>query len=136
MAKTQHDIPSLLDIQNALFAKQYQLGAYWARYGDEQGNGPQSDTYFITNVTTLIESGQSLDLQSCWFTHLGFFLGMVHGGLFSPQTSKLWPHVTTLVKLSDHFVTCGYRAGRVWFFYEADKGERRLTDVSLIERLA
>lgn len=70
-----------------------------------------------------------------WFPNPGFFLGMVHGSLFSPQTGELRPHVTTLVTLSDPAVIRGYRAGRVWFFYEADPEERRLTDTSLMQRL-
>src|SRR5438445_9824495 len=114
MAQTKHNVTPILDIQSAEFAYQYQLGAWWARYGDEQGNGPQPDTYFIANVTTLLESGHLNDLQSTRFPSLGFFLGMIHGGLLSPQTGLLRPHLTTLVKLSDHYVTRGYRAARVW----------------------
>ncbi len=135
MATTKHDVTPLLDIQNAEFAHQYQLGAYWARYGDEQGNGPQPDTYFIVNVTTFIESGHLNDLRSAWFPNLGFFLGMVHGGVLNPRKNELWSNVTALVKLSDPQVIRGYRAGRVWFFYEADPGERRLTDTHIMLRL-
>jgi len=135
MATTRREVTPILAIQRAEFADQYQLGAYWARYGDEQGNGPQPDTYFIINVTTLIESGQFNDLQSTWFPGLGFFLGMVHGGVLSPQTGELRPNVTTLVRLSNPSVTRGYRAGRVWFFSEADLDERRLTDTYLLQRL-
>ena len=125
MATTKRDVTPFLDIHSARFAHQYQLGAYWARYGDEQGNGPQSDRYLIENITKLMESDHFNDLQSDRFPHLGFYLGMAHGGVLSPQTSELRPHVTTLVTLSDPHVTCGYRAGRVWFFYEADPDERR-----------
>src|SRR5690349_10849682 len=126
MAKTERDVTPILDIQNAEFAEQYQLGAWWARYGDEQGNGPQPDTYFILNVTDLLQSGHVNDLQSSWFPNLGFFLGMVHGGLLSPQTGLLRPNLTTLVNLSDLYMIRGYRAGRAWYFYEADEAERRL----------
>lgn len=128
MAPAKYDVTPILDIQSAEFAEQYQLGTWWARYGDEQGNGPQPDTYFISNVTTLIENGHCSDLQSPWFPNLGFFLGMVHGGLLDPQTGELWPNLTTLVRLSDHHATRGYRAGRVWFFYESNPDSRRLTD--------
>ena len=135
MAATKRDVTPIVDIQSAEFAHQYQLGAYWARYGDEQGNGPQSDAYFIVNVTALMESGHANDLQIAWFPNLGFFLGMVHGGILSPETGELRPGVTTLVTLSDLCFTRGYRAGRVWFFYESDPHERRLTDIYLIRRL-
>src|SRR5260370_5209341 len=135
MGTTKRDVYPILDIQSAEFADQYQLGAWWARYGDEQGNGPQPDTYLIVNITTLIKSGHFNNLQSARLPHLGFFLGMVHGGLLSPQTSLLRPNLTTLVRLSDPYVIRGYRAGRVWVFYEADEYERRLTDLNLMQLL-
>lgn len=75
------------------------------------------------------------DLQSDWFPNPGFFLGMVHGSVFSPQTGELRPQVTTLIPLSDPCFTRGYRAGRVWFFYEVDANECRLTDTALMQRL-
>ena len=135
MATTKRDVTPLLDIQSAEFARQYQLGAYWARYGDEQGHGPQADTYLISNINRLLEKGHCNEFQSDWFPHLGFYLGMVHGGVVSPQTSELWLHVTTLVTLSDPCFLHGYRAGRVWFFYEADADERRLSDTHVMQRL-
>ena len=100
-----------------------------------KATAPPSDTYFITNVTALIKSDHFNDLQGMRFPHLGFFLGMVHGSLFNPQTGLLWPHLTTLIRLSDPYVIRGYRAGRVWFFYEANPDERRLTDTHLMQRL-
>ncbi len=135
MVTTRHGVTPILDIQSVEFARQYQLGAYWARYGDEQGNAPQPDAYLIVSVTTLIESGHFNDLRSAWFPNLGFFLGLVHGGVLNPRTGELWPDVTTLVTLSNPSVTRGYRAGRIWFFYEADPDERRLTDIHLLQRL-
>lgn len=132
---TKHDVLPLLDIHKNQFADQYQQGAWWARYGDEQGKGPQPDSYFITNVTWLIDKGRFHDLQSPWFPLVGFFLGMVHGGILDPVTGLLRPDVTTLVRLNDPDLTRGYRAGRVWFFYEADPNERRLTDSYLMQRL-
>lgn len=133
---TTHDIFPLFDIQNVQFADQYQLGAWWARYGEEQGTGPQSDTYFILNVTDLIEIGGFTNPPCRRSFHLGFFLGMVHGRILDPQTNRQWPFATTLVTLSDPPFTRGYRAGRVWFFYEADEDERRLTESYVMQRLS
>ena len=135
MATTKHDITPIVDIQSAEFGHKYQLGAYRARYGDEQGNGPQSDRYLIENITKLLESGHLTDTQSDRFPHLGFYLGMAHCGVLNPQTGELRPHLTTLVTLSDPNFARGYRAGRVWFFYEADPDERPLTDASLVQRI-
>lgn len=135
MATTRHDVTPLLDIQNPGFACLYQTGAWWARYGDEQGRGPLPDTYLITNVMTMVKGGHFKNRRSAWFSHLGFFLGMIHGRLLLPETSELRPDVTTLVTLRDFQFTRGYRAGRVWFFYEADDHEHRLTDTQVIERV-
>jgi len=135
MAKTKYDVTPILDIQHSEFAEQYQRGAWWARYGDEQGCGPQSDSYLIVNITRFLENGHLNDLQSAWFPNPGFFLGMIHGGLLDPQTGELRPNVTTLVTLSDHSLAHGYRSGCVWFFSEADEDERRLTDTYLMQRL-
>lgn len=135
MATTRHEVTPIVDIQSAAFGHQYQLGAYWARYGDEQSNGPQSDRYLIENMTKLLQSGQMTALQNDRFPHLGFYLGMAHGGVLNPQTGELQLHLTNLVTLSDPNFARGYRAGRVWFFYEADPDERRLTDASLVQRI-
>jgi hypothetical protein len=69
------------------------------------------------------------------FPHPGFYLGMVHGAVLGPQTGELRPDATTLVTLSDPYVTRGDRPGRVWFFYDAEANERRLTDSALKQRL-
>lgn len=134
MAEAKHNVFPLLDIHNEQFADQYQLGAWWARYGDEQGDGPQPDNYFIANITRLIDNGHFHDLQSAWFPNVGFFLGMVHGGILDPETGLLRLNLTTLVYLSDPYTIRGYRAGRVWFFYEANPNECRLTDTYIMQR--
>jgi len=61
---------------------------------------------------------------------------MVHGGILNPQTGKPWSRVATLVRLSNPHLIRGYRAGRVWFFYEADEDESRLTDTLIMERFS
>lgn len=128
-------VSPLLDIQSAEFAKQYELGVWWAMHGDEQGNGPQPDRYLITNLTRHIASGHFHDLTSSWFPQLGFYLGMVHGGILSPQTGKQRPKVSTLVFLCDPNFTRGYRAGREWYFFDAQPDERRLSETYVIKRL-
>jgi len=133
MAKTLQLSP-LLDIQSAEFAKQYEHGVFWAMHGDEQGNGPQSDSYLITNLTAHIENGHFHDLKSPSFSLLGFFLGMVHGGILSPQTGQQRPEVSTLVLLHDPNFTKGYEAGREWYYFEARANERRLNETFVIQR--
>src|SRR6266446_1567898 len=135
MVRTKLHIPPLLDIQSAEFARQYQLGAHWARYGDGQGHGPRADTSVIENLTRDIRERPVHTSTALWPRSLGFSLGLVHGSVLDPQTGTLRPTVTTLVTLSDPQFIRGYHAGRVWFFYEAEPHERRLTDTALMQRL-
>src|SRR5258706_6636081 len=81
-------VESLLDINDPAFAHWYELGVYWAMYGDGQGSGCYDDCYLITNLTSHIRSGWYDDCNSGWFPMLGFELGMVHGGyLVEPSDS-------------------------------------------------
>ena len=136
MVTAQRDVTPILDIQDPEFAHRYQLGAWWTQYGDEQGTGPKPDTYFLSNVANLIDEIRACGVQSTQFPRLGFFLGMVHGGVLNPATNTIWPDATTLVTLSNPQMFRGYCAGRYWFFYEAEnENERRVIDIDLMERL-
>ncbi len=97
-------VPALFDIADAEFAQQYGLGVWWAIYGDDQGNGPYDDRYLIENVSRNIQASRYDNLSSPWFTSLGFYLGMLHGGwLVRPSD--------TLVVLTDPDFTKGYQQG-------------------------
>ncbi len=135
MAEQRQAITPLVDIQHADFAHQYELGVWWSHYGDHQGNGPQPDTYLVVNLKTCAVHGYFDGQHEHLLSHIGFYLGMIHGGVLSPQTGKLRPDVTTLVTLCDTSIARGYRAGREWFFNEAEPHEQRRTDSTFIERL-
>ena len=106
----------LLAITDEEFAKWYRHGVFWALYGDEQGCGPYDDRYLIENVSRDIQAGRYNNLSSPWFTSLGFYLGMLHGGwLVRPSD--------TLVVLTDPDFTEGYQQGR--------QEEQQLTDSTL-----
>jgi hypothetical protein len=68
----------LLDITDPEFAKQYELGVWWAIYGDEQGKGKYDDRYVVGNIELLLN--RAFDLS-----HVGFCLGMIHGGWLVSQ---------------------------------------------------
>ncbi len=115
----------LLDITDPEFSKQYELGVWWALYGDFQGQGPYEDTYLIENISWNIRAGRFSELSSPWFAHVGFYLGMLHGGwLIRPSG--------TLVVLTDPDFTNGYRVGRDYYFTEATE---QPTDTYLIEHI-
>ena len=71
-------IEPLVNITDPDFAKAYELGVWWALYGDEQGKCRYDDRYLIENVALLLERGFDL-------SHLGFYIGMIHGGWLVSQ---------------------------------------------------
>ncbi len=80
-------VQALLDIEDAEFAHWYGLGAFWAMYGDYQGNGPYEDSYLIDNINRGIRAGWYNDLNSKHLSASGFYLGMIHRGMLEP-----WNH--------------------------------------------
>ncbi len=125
----------LIVIQSAEFAKQYELGRWWSMYGDEQGKGLVPVSYLVTNLKHYAERDYFGTNDPYHLHHLGFFLGMYHGGILLPQTGQLRPGVTALAHLDHRDAKRGYRAGREFYFVDAEPHERRYTEHSLIERL-
>ncbi len=84
-------VASLVEITDPEFAREYTLGVWWALYGDEQGKGRYDDRYLTENVALLLERGFPL-------SHLGFYLGMIHGGNIDPVTLRfqLQPDYSTV----------------------------------------
>jgi len=134
IASISTNVP-LIDIQSAEFAKQYELGKWWSMYGDEQGQGPVLASYLVTNLKYYAEQDYFGTNDPYHLHHLGFFLGMYHGGILLPQTGQRRPDVTTLAHLDHRDAKRGYRAGREFYFVDAEPHERRYTERSLIERL-
>ena len=135
MATKQQSLTPLIDIQSAAFAEQYERGVSWCMYGDEQGKGHVPASYLVTNLKQYAECDYFGKNDPYHLHHLGFFLGMYHGGILSPQTGQLCPDVTTLAHLDHRDAKRGYRAGREFFFVDAEPHERRMTESDLIERL-
>jgi hypothetical protein len=133
-ASVSTNVP-LIDIQSAEFARQYQLGRWWSMYGDEQGNGPVRASYLVTNLKRYAEYDYFSTNDPYHLHHLGFFLGMYHGGILSPQTGQLRPDVTALTHLDHREARRGYRAGREFYFVDAEPHEQGMTESCLIERL-
>lgn len=100
-------VEPLLEITDPEFAHQYSLGLWWALYGDYQGNGPYDDRYLIENISRNIQAGRYNNPSSPWFTSLGFYLGMLHGGMLDPATRQLRER-NTLVVLTDPDFAQGY----------------------------
>ncbi|HYT29058.1 MAG TPA: hypothetical protein VEL72_08565 [Ktedonobacteraceae bacterium] len=135
MATKQQSLTPLIDIQSAAFAAQYERGVWWSMYGDEQGKGPVPASYLVTNLKDYADRDYFGTNDPYHLSHLGFFFGMYHGGILSPQTGQRRPDVTTLAHLDHRDARRGYRAGRAFYFVEAEPHEQRYTEGRLIERL-
>lgn len=72
---------------------------------------------------------QSPDIDS------GEFACLYHGGILSPRTGQYRSDVTTLAYLDHRDAKHGYRAGREFYFVDAEPHEQRYTESSPIERL-
>jgi len=128
-------VTPLIDIQSAEFAKQYKLGVRWSMYGDEQGQGPVPASYLVTNLQRYAQQDYFSTNDPYHLSHLGFFFGMYQGGILSPHTGQRRPEATALAHLDHRDAKRGYRAGRTFYFVDAEPHEQRYTEGRLIERL-
>ncbi len=117
-----------------LFTHHYDLGVWWSMNGRE-GVGIIEDGYFVENFKTCVThglfDGQHDDIL---FGSIGFYLGMIHGGLLNADFN-IKDDVITLVSLEHPEFTRGYQIGRDWVLNEAYPEERVVTDADFISRL-
>ena len=116
MAIRKQSGPPLLDIQSAAFAEQYELGVWWSMYGEEQGKGLLSIRYLKANLERYCERRYFEQQDPYWRHHIGFYIGMYHGGVLSPQTGQLRPGLTAVILFDHRQAARGYRIGREAFF--------------------
>ena len=135
MTSQRQALVPLLDIQTEAFAKHYEQGVWWRMHGEEQGKGPLPVNYLVTNLKNCRERGYFDGQHSHWHSHLGFYIGMYHGGVLSPETGFLRPNAPTLAVLSPPDAYRGYFIGREYIFTEAAPHERRYTEARLIASL-
>lgn len=135
MTRDVHAIPRLLDIRSSEFASQYELGLTWALLGEREKTGPLDDSYLVYHLKTFAASGYFDGQHAADLARIGFYIGMIHGSVLCPQTGELVPEITALVVFHDKQIRRGYRAGREWFFNEAEPHERRPTDTDFLARL-
>ncbi len=133
MATRKQSLLPLLDIQSIAFIEEYERGVWWGMHGEGQGTGPFS----ICSLKATLERSsahRSFEQQdSSWRYHIGFFIGVYHGGVLSPHTGLLRPDVSALIVLDSPETTRGYRVGREAFFHELEL-HYRYTEHTLIER--
>ncbi len=103
-------VQPLLEINDPVFAHWYELGVFWAMYGDFQGNEPYEDRYLIDNISRNIQAGRYEQLDSSWFTSAGFYFGMIHGAMLELGSHQM-RQADTIVVLTDLDFTAGYEQG-------------------------
>ncbi len=139
----QQPISPLIDFCSAESRRQYEHGVWWRlqgwrTHGEEDAQGPLPDAYFVNNLKACVArkefdtpAGERWVQQS-----VCFFLGVLHGGVLSPTTELLRPHVTTLVVLENDELARGYDVGRRWYFVDAMPDENHVyTDEQVMEEL-
>jgi hypothetical protein len=124
----------MLTSHNKTFSHHYDLGIWWSM-NEREGTGIIDDGYFVENFKTcmrhsLLDGNHDETLFGC----IGFYLGMIHGGLLTSDF-KIRDDATTLVALENREFTRGYEIGRSWAINEAYPEERTFTDVDLIGKL-
>lgn len=101
ISKKLHITP-LIDIQSATFAERYVGGVHWRLFGwrthgEIKAQGPLPEDYLIDNLKMCAKinrfDGRHDDSLRA---DIGFFLGMLHGGVLTPA-GTLRPDATTLV---------------------------------------
>lgn len=129
-------VTPLIDMDTSTFAEHYQQGLRWFLFEQHDHNGPISDEDAVETFKSFTHAGLFDRLHEQPLRQaVGAYLGTIHAGVFSPSTGQLRPDVTTLVEIRNQDAAHGYRAGREWFFVDADPRERRYTESRLIERL-
>jgi len=126
-------VTPLLDMQGAAFAGSYRNGLWWSLYGEYQDHKPLPDSYLVDNLKREVSIGTFDGQHNDSLYSLGFYFGMIHGGILVPRNGQLRRDVTTLVTFTHRDTRHGYSVGRRDHFYYSES--RIVTDSGLIEEL-
>ena len=97
-------LSDLIEIEDPYFVHRYELGLFWAMYGDYYGNRRYEDSYLFENISRNSQTGCYDCPDSSWFTSAGFYFSMLYGGLLAKPSD-------TLVVLIEQDFTEGYQHG-------------------------
>ncbi len=125
ITKKLHITP-LIDIQSATFAERYVTGVCWRlfgwrEHGEVEAQGPLPEHYLIDNLKRCAQinrfDGRHEELLR---KDIGFFLGMLHGGVLTPD-GALRPDAKTLVIVHTQDFREGYERGRRDYFTQYEE---------------
>ena len=114
-------ITPLIDIQSPAFAERYVSGVYWRlfgwrRHGEIEAQGPLPEDYLIDNLKMCAQINRfDGHHEEALRADVGFFLGMLHGGVLTP-TGTLRQDTRTLVFIHTSDFREGYVRGRRNYF--------------------
>jgi hypothetical protein len=121
----QLHITPLIDIRSTTFAERYVSGVCWRLFGwrshgEIAVQGPLPEHYLIDNLKLCaklnrFDGGQDEPLRA----DSGFFLGMLHGGVLTPD-GTLRPDANTLVIILTHDFRESYACGRRTYFTQGE----------------
>ena len=114
-------ITPLIEVQSATYAQRYVTGVWWRlfgwrEHGEVEAQGPLPESYLIDNLKICAQMNRfdgHHDIQMR--KDIGFFLGMLHGGVLTPD-GALRPEANTLVILHTQDFREGYERGRRDYF--------------------
>ncbi len=119
-------ITPLIEVQSPTFAECYVIGVRWRlfgwhEHGEVEAQGPLPEQYLINNLTMYAQA-HPFDGQhhASLRSNLGFFVGMLHGGVLTP-TGTVRPDATTLVVLHTEDFREGYMRGRRDYFTQYEE---------------
>jgi hypothetical protein len=126
---------ALIDIETPDFLTCYRNGLWWSLYGDWERSSPLPDTYLIDNLKQSAYKGffdRQNDERLPW---IGFYFGMMHGGILSPDTGALRADVCTLASLTHRDSKRGYEIGRRDCSMNYASDQRIYTEGELLEEV-
>ena len=119
-------IPPLIDIQSTTFAQRYVSGVCWRllgwrEHGEIAAQGPLPEHYLIDNLKMCAQLNRfDGDHDEPLRADSGFFLGMLHGGVLTPD-GTLGPDAENLVIIHTHDFREGYERGRRNYFTQGEE---------------
>ncbi len=128
-------VTALIDIETPDFLTYYRNGLWWSIYGDWERSGPLPDTYLIDNLKQGASKGFFEHRHDEWLPRIGFYFGMLHGGILSPDTGVLCSDVSTLASLTHCDSQRGYEIGRRDCSMNCVSDQRISTEGELLEEV-
>ncbi len=132
---TKIQVTALIDIETPDFLACYRTGLWWSLYGDGKKSYPLPDTYLINNLKQYESKSLFEGKQGKRLSWIGFYFGMIHGSVLSPDTGTLRSDVEMLAILTHQDSRHGYEVGRRDTSMDCTLDQHLYTEKFLLEEL-